>query len=368
MPVPYTFANQTGVIPLSELDQNFAALSGAVPAFANTAGTVTQSNQSNITGVGVLQNLTVAGNITAGSVTAAAINGTLQVGIQPNITQVGNLVNLVVSNAITTSSIISASLVGQLVTAQQPVITQVGTLDSLSVANGISGVLTTGSQPNITAVGNLATLTVVGNVSAGNIQASGVSGTLRTNAQPNITSLGVLESLAVTGTVSAATLSSTELVSGRIQSLGNVSAQLVTSSGNMSAAGNVITAGSVIAGGNIVAQVQGFEIGYRNSPQIPLASSTTISINDGGKHYYYNLQSNIVITIPLNNSVPLPVGTTIMVINESLANITLAPAFGAALFLAGNSNSSNRVVSSFGVANLIKVQNDIWFVYGTGVV
>lgn len=58
MTVPYTFANQTGTIPLAELDANFAA----IPNVANTTITVTASAQPNITSVGTLTSLSVAGN------------------------------------------------------------------------------------------------------------------------------------------------------------------------------------------------------------------------------------------------------------------------------------------------------------------
>jgi hypothetical protein len=58
MTVPYTFANQTGTIPLSELDANFAA----IPNFANTAATVTTGAQPNITSIGTLTTLSVTGN------------------------------------------------------------------------------------------------------------------------------------------------------------------------------------------------------------------------------------------------------------------------------------------------------------------
>jgi hypothetical protein len=57
MTVPFTFANQTGAIPLSELDANFAA----VPNAANVAGTVTANAQPNITSVGTLTSLSVTG-------------------------------------------------------------------------------------------------------------------------------------------------------------------------------------------------------------------------------------------------------------------------------------------------------------------
>jgi hypothetical protein len=58
MTVPYTFANQTGAIPLSELDANFAS----VPNFANVANTVSNNSQPNITSVGILTSLSVTGN------------------------------------------------------------------------------------------------------------------------------------------------------------------------------------------------------------------------------------------------------------------------------------------------------------------
>jgi len=57
MTVPYTFANQTGTIPLAELDANFAA----IPNVANVAGTVTANAQPNITSVGTLTSLSVTG-------------------------------------------------------------------------------------------------------------------------------------------------------------------------------------------------------------------------------------------------------------------------------------------------------------------
>ena len=61
MPVPYTFANATGNIPLNQLDANFSNVS----QFSATAGTVTGNAQPNITTVGTLFNLTVTGNVIA---------------------------------------------------------------------------------------------------------------------------------------------------------------------------------------------------------------------------------------------------------------------------------------------------------------
>ena len=75
MTVPFTFANQSGTILLAELDANFTA----VNAYANTAGTVTANSQPNITSIGILNSLSVTGNVFAtniftGNITAGNIS------------------------------------------------------------------------------------------------------------------------------------------------------------------------------------------------------------------------------------------------------------------------------------------------------
>lgn len=91
--VPYIFANQTGNIPLSQLDANFSNVKASVD-YATTAGstgnsntaiTVTASAQPNITSVG--STLSVSGNITTGNV----LFGNGQVSGTGNITG-GNLI------------------------------------------------------------------------------------------------------------------------------------------------------------------------------------------------------------------------------------------------------------------------------------
>jgi len=205
MTVPYTFANKTGTISLAELDANFETLDTAVPAVALSAGTVTQGTQANITSVGTLNSLTVAGFVTGGTITGTQLIGTIATSSQPNITQIGDLTTLTVTNVFTAGSILTTTIAGQLTTASQPSITALGTLTSLSVtgnvnssnisASSITGTLQTSSQPNVTSLGTLTSLAVTGNI----------SGTLSTPAQPNITSLGTLSSLSVSGSATAAT-------------------------------------------------------------------------------------------------------------------------------------------------------------------
>jgi hypothetical protein len=47
--------------------------------------------------------------------------------------------------------------------------------------------------------------------------------------------------------------------------------------------------------------------------------------------------------------------------------VTITPNTGVSLFLAGNTTSAGRNVTTYGMATLIHVDANTWFVSGTGV-
>lgn len=374
MPIPYIFSTATGTIGLNELDTNFAYVSNLVPALAQTAGTVTESNQPNIAAVGILNSLSVTGGVTAGSVTAGTLTGTLSVGPQLNITNIGTLGNLVVTGLITASNVnatylqgtyvTAVNLGGTLTTAAQPGVTSLGTLDSLSVtgtvtASELTGSLTTAAQPNVTSVGDLVSLSVTGNVIAGNISttnisssnltvtnisASQLSGTLTTAAQPNITSVGTLTLLSVSGNVTG----------GNLNTLGSISGA------NISGTNLTLT-------GNIQGNVGGYTIGYRDIPQLSWTVSESLPGTSSGKHYYSTSSTSTTMTIPANSGTPMDVGTAITVINNGTGTLTISPAVGVTLYLTGSGTTGSRSLARYGLATLIKTETDIWFISGTGI-
>jgi hypothetical protein len=127
-----------------------------------------------------------------------------------------------------------------------------------STANNanFAGNVTGAAQPNITSVGTLSSLTVsgttnLGTTTAGNIDANGVTvsgnvsanlitGTLTTNAQPNITSVGTLANLEVSGNVTAGAVTANTLIS----TVGNGTAPLSVTSVTRVANLNVDRAGN----------------------------------------------------------------------------------------------------------------------------
>ena len=147
----------------------------------------------------------------------------------------------------------------------------------------------------------------------------------------------------------------------------NVSALITTNGLTNYSNVNVIAylAGNITVG-NIAGSVNGFNIGYRDVPQITAANLTLIA-NDAGKHYYGANTNPTTITIPTNANVAFGNGTAISLVNQGTGNITVTPAGGVLLYLAGNSTAGSRVITSYGMATLLKVQVNTWFINGTGV-
>ena len=103
MTVPFNFATQSGNIPLSELDANFANVS----ASTITATYVTGNNQSNITDVGTLNSLAVYGNVSAGNVST---NGIVRANAVIGVNYTGT--NVSVTGNITGSNISATNYTG----------------------------------------------------------------------------------------------------------------------------------------------------------------------------------------------------------------------------------------------------------------
>ena len=189
------------------------------------------------------------------------------------------------------------------------------------------------------------TISVAGNITGGNL----------------LFSSGVVSG---TGNVSGGNLN----VTGNIVDTGALSI-ITGSNGNIAltpdGSGIVTVSSALSVTGNITGNTAGFAIGYRDIPQVSLASNVTTALTDAGKHYYSVSASNLALTIANNTSVSWPVGTAISVVNRGTANITIAQGTGVSLYLAGNATSGNRTVTTYGLATVMNVAANIWMISGT---
>jgi len=104
-------------------------------------------------------------------------------------------------------------------------------------------------------------------------------------------------------------------------------------------------------------------------PQNAQSTNYVLQLSDAGKHIYYTQASNTILYVPTTANVAFSNGVTITIISRtsSSANVTVSPNTGVSMYLAGNTTSASRNVTTYGMATLIQVAANTWFINGTGV-
>jgi hypothetical protein len=109
------------------------------------------------------------------------------------------------------------------------------------------------------------------------------------------------------------------------------------------------------------------QVGYLSSPQVSGGSSAyTLVLGDAGDHVWFTGGSTATLTVPTDSSVAFPTGTTILALNNNSGNLTISGA-GVTFQLVNSASTGNRTVATKGMASLIKVATDTWWVTGPGV-
>lgn len=264
-------------------------------------------------------------------------------------TLVGNTLNVpnyaagAGSGTVTSVSVVSANgFAGSVATAT--------TTPAITLSTSVTGLLK-GNGTNISAASSSTdyqvpiTLTTTGSTGA----ATFAAGTLNI---PNYSAAGTVTSITA----------GTGLTGGTITSSGTITidSSVVTLTGSQTLTNKTVTG---LASGSTVLDSSGnsYSFGYRTMPQSNNTSGTLV-LSDSAKHYYVTSG----ITVPLNSSVAFDIGTVVTIISNSTA-IAITPASGVTLQLANSSSAGTRSLASNGIATLIKVAINTWYVIGTGV-
>ena len=133
----------------------------------------------------------------------------------------------------------------------------------------------------------------------------------------------------------------------------------------------VLTQNTNISNANILAQAA-FSAANNAAQTIPQNARTTdytLIASDAGKHLYYTQSANVNLYIPWSSNASFANGTTIMIVSRttSSANVTVTPNTGVTMYLAGNTISASRNVTTYGIATLMQVDANTWFINGNGI-
>jgi len=102
-------------------------------------------------------------------------------------------------------------------------------------------------------------------------------------------------------------------------------------------------------------------------PQNAQSANYTLANTDAGKHLYYTNGSAVNLYIPWTSNTTYANGTTITIISHTSSNVTVTPNTGVTMYLAGNTTSASRNVTTYGMATLIMTAANTWYINGTGV-
>lgn len=109
----------------------------------------------------------------------------------------------------------------------------------------------------------------------------------------------------------------------------------------------------------------GLSATYQHLPQSAKSSGFTFDLTQDAGHVLYS-GSAATATVPTNAGVAFPIGTAIVVVNNGSGALAIARAGGVSMKWASTGADADRSLAIGGMATLLKVGTDLWFISGAG--
>lgn len=141
----------------------------------------------------------------------------------------------------------------------------------------------------------------------------------------------------------------------------NVSASPTTQINLTGAVYDTLQLGSIIANGTITAaNITTTGVSDIRIPANTRTASYEITLSDVGKIVEMNVASGNNITIPLNSTAAIPIGSQVTVLQTGAGQTTLVPAVGVTI----NGTPGLKLRAQWSAATLVKRATDTWVVLG----
>ena len=206
-------------------------------------------------------------------------------------------------------------------------------------------------SPGLT-VGAKVEFTAATTVTSSEVIAVALGGTGATTAANARTNLGLAIGTNVQAySANLAALSAKTAPAGAL--VGTTDTQTLT--GKTLSTTNIIDAGTSVSDTGTLAATS---VGFRGTPQIT-ATTRTLGLTDAGKQ----IAATGTVTIPANASVAFPIGTAIVIYNNSASPTSIAITTDT-LRLAGTATTGTRTLAQRGLATCVKVAATEWVASG----
>ena len=109
-------------------------------------------------------------------------------------------------------------------------------------------------------------------------------------------------------------------------------------------------------------ELEGDTLVFVREKSVSITASRTLTLDDAEQFIVADSTSAVVVTIPTNAAVALPVGTEIAVLRKGTGTATITAASGVTLN--GTSAGSKPIGSQYGTVALRKIDTDAWIIAG----
>lgn len=120
--------------------------------------------------------------------------------------------------------------------------------------------------------------------------------------------------------------------------------------------------GQITAAASLAA-LGGLSATYQHLPQSAKSSGFTFDLTQDAGHVYYT-GAAATATLPTNATIAFPVGTAIAIVNNGSGALAIARAGGVSMKWANTGADADRSLAAGGLATLLKVGTDLWFISG----
>lgn len=114
-----------------------------------------------------------------------------------------------------------------------------------------------------------------------------------------------------------------------------------------------------------LAALGGLGIAYQGLPQVAKSAAFSLTLDMSGGHVRFT-GSAAAATINPNSTTAFPVGAVVLLVNDGSGALTITRGAGVALVWASSGSDANRALAVGGMASMLQVATDRWFVSGAG--